>query len=150
SRPSIMPNPADATSGAAKPPREWMPRIWEGCDFFAWLRLLVRNRFAVHPRFLYVAAIVTLVSLGHTVLRYLQEALYGGRIERTPIRRAPLFIIGHWRTGTTLLHELLILDERHTFPNTYQCLEPNHFLLTERLITRGLPFLMPSHRPMDN
>jgi hypothetical protein len=79
-----------------------------------------------------------------------QEGLYGRRVARTPIREAPLFIIGHWRTGTTLLHEMLILDERHTFPNTYKCFEPNHFLLTERFFTRWMPFLMPTHRPMDN
>src|SRR5207245_5167275 len=35
-------------------------------------------------------------------------------------------------------------------PNTYQCLEPNHFLLTEGLVKRFLYFLMPSRRPMDN
>jgi hypothetical protein len=67
-----------------------------------------------------------------------------------PLPEAPIFIIGHWRTGTTLLHELLILDPRHCYPTTYECLEPNHFLLTERLITRWLPFLLPSRRPMDN
>jgi hypothetical protein len=71
-------------------------------------------------------------------------------VRRTPLLEAPLFIVGHWRTGTTLLHELLILDERHTFPTTYECLEPNHFLLTEAPLTRLLPFLMPSRRPMDN
>ena len=62
------------------------------------------------------------------------RAVYGGAVARTPIRHAPLFIVGHWRTGTTLLHELLILDPRHAFPTTYQCMEPNHFLLTERLV----------------
>jgi hypothetical protein len=127
-----------------------MPRIWEGCDLFAWLRLLARNSFAVHPRYLYIALIVTFVSLGHTLLRYLQEAWYGSRLDSTPLAGDPIFIVGHWRTGTTLLHELLILDERHTFPNTYQCLEPNHFLLTEGLVKRCLWFLMPSRRPMDN
>jgi hypothetical protein len=127
-----------------------MPRIWQGCDLTAWLRLLMRNHFAVQPPYWYIAAIVTGVSVMHTTLRFVQNALYGGRIARTPIRHGPLFIVGHWRTGTTLLHELLILDERHTYPNTYQCLVPNHFLLTERLLTRTLPFLMPSHRPMDN
>ena len=69
---------------------------------------------------------------------------------RTPIREAPLFIVGHWRTGTTLLHELLILDPRHTFPTTFQCLVPHHWLLTERVFPRLFWFLMPSHRPMDN
>jgi hypothetical protein len=114
------------------------------------MRLLVRNRFRVHWRYGYIAAIVTVVSLIHTILRIIQEARYGSRIARTVIRHAPIFIIGHWRTGTTFLHELLILDERHTYPNTYQCLEPNHFLLTERIITRWMPFLMPTRRPMDN
>jgi hypothetical protein len=130
--------------------REWAPRIWEGCDFFGWLRLLARNRFAVHWSCLYIALIVTVVSFFHLLLRLVQEAWLGRKIARTPIRYAPLFIIGHWRTGTTFLHELLILDERHTYPNTYECLEPNHFLLTERFITRWLYFLMPSRRPMDN
>jgi hypothetical protein len=133
------------------PPRkEWAPRIWEGCDFFAWMRLLIRNRFAVHWSCWYIGIIVTFVSIGHTFLRLVQALLYGRKLARVTIQQAPLFIVGHWRTGTTFLHELLILDERHTFPNTYECLEPNHFLLTEGFITRWLRFLMPAHRPMDN
>ncbi len=131
-------------------PREWAPRIWEGCHFLAWMRLLIRNRFAVHWSCGYIAVIVTIVSFCHMILRWLEELWYGRAIAATPLREAPIFIIGHWRTGTTLLHELLILDERHTYPNTYQCLEPNHFLLTEGIITRWLHFLMPSRRPMDN
>jgi hypothetical protein len=139
-----------ATRAAATPRPEWTPRIWEGCDFIAWMRLLARNRFAVHWSCLYIVVVVSIVSALHSVLRLVQEVFLGPRIRRTPIREAPLFIIGHWRTGTTLLHELLILDPRHTYPTTYECLEPNHFLLTEKLLTRLLGFLSPSHRPMDN
>jgi hypothetical protein len=134
---------------AARRP-EWAPRMWEGCDLFAWLRLLTRSRFAVDWPYLYIAVIITLVSFYHMVFRHLQEAWYGGAVRRTRVREAPLFIIGHWRTGTTLLHELLILDERHTYPNTYECLDPNHFLLTEKFFRRWMRFLMPSRRPMDN
>src|SRR5262245_40534931 len=130
--------------------REWAPRMWEGCDFFAWIRLLWRHRGAVYWKYLYIAVIITCVSFGHTLLRWLQTLWYGRRIARTEIREAPLFIIGHWRTGTTFLHELLILDERHTYPNYYECLEPNHFLLTEGFMTRWMGFLMPRCRPMDN
>jgi hypothetical protein len=130
--------------------REWMPHIWEGCDFFAWMRLLLRNRLAISPSHWYVAFIVTFVSLIHTLLRVVQDAWFGSRLDRVTIPHAPLFILGHWRTGTTLLHELLVLDSRHTYPNTYQCLVPNHFLLTERLFRRWFRFLMPSRRPMDN
>ncbi len=142
------------TSPVTPPPaprsREWMPRLWEGCDFFAWLRLLVRGRFAVGLPYLYIAVIVTFVSAVHTLLRLLQEAVFGRAVRATRLTEAPLFILGHWRTGTTLLHELLILDERHNYPTTFECLVPNHFLLSEGLMTRWLPFLMPSRRPMDN
>lgn len=130
--------------------REWAPRIWEGCDGFAWISLLIRNRFAVHWRYWYIAITITIVSVIHTLLRYLQTILYWRSIRRTTVKHAPIFIIGHWRTGTTLLHELLILDDRHTFPNTYECFEPNHFLLTEWLFTRFFRFLLPDRRPMDN
>jgi hypothetical protein len=133
---------------AAQP--EWQPHIWEGSDFFAWVRLLARNRFAVHPRLVYVAVIVTFVSMAHTALRWLQQLIYGRKVARTKITEAPLFIVGHWRTGTTLLHEFLILDDRHNYPTTYECMEPNHFLLTEGIFTRWLRFLTPSRRPMDN
>src|SRR5437762_2297554 len=122
----------------AAPAREWAPRIWQGCDLFAWLRLLVRNRCAVGLAYLYIAVIATLASFFNTLLRYLQDGLLGDGPSRTPLRHAPLFIIGHWRTGTTLLHELLILDPRHNFPTTFQCLCPDHFLLTERVLSRLL------------
>jgi hypothetical protein len=135
---------------AGAPGREWTPHIWQGIDFLAWMRLLTRNRFAVKPSCIYIAVIVTVISVLHTFLRLVENVIYGSRVRRTPFKEAPLFIIGHWRTGTTLLHELLILDERHTYPTTYECLEPNHFLLTEGTLTRLLWFLMPKRRPMDN
>ena len=43
----------------------------------------------------------------------------------------------------------MVLDARYTFPTTYQCLAPNHFLISDWLITR-FKFLLPSKRPMDN
>jgi hypothetical protein len=44
----------------------------------------------------------------------------------------------------------MILDKRHTYPTTYQCLDPNHFLVTESLFKRLFWFLLPQRRPMDN
>ena len=61
-----------------KKPREWAPRIWQGCSFPAWARLLVRNRFAVSPPHWYIAAVVTAVSAVHSVIRFFEEAFYHG------------------------------------------------------------------------
>jgi hypothetical protein len=138
-----------ASPAPAKAP-EWAPRMWQGCDFFAWLRMLLHNRAAVEWRYLYIAVIDTVVSFNNTLLKLVQDVVFGRAVRKTQIAAPPLFILGHWRTGTTLLHDLLICDERFGYPNTYQCLNPCHFLLTERVFTRLFQTLMPSRRPMDN
>jgi hypothetical protein len=138
-----------ALSVPAKP-SDWAPRMWEGADFFAWLRLCARNRFAFGPAHLPLAGVISSVTFWHSVLRWLQHDRFGRDIARTRIAHAPVFILGHWRSGTTLLHELLMCDPRHNSPNTYQCFEPNHFLLTEAFVRKYLHFLAPKRRPMDN
>jgi omega-hydroxy-beta-dihydromenaquinone-9 sulfotransferase len=140
-------SPQKAAS-AEKPPSEWMAHLCVGYDFAAWLRTLHQGRYRVSPKNFHVAVLATYISFGHTILRYVQNALHGERIGRTPVV-SPVFILGHWRTGTTLLHELLIRDPRHTFPNTYQCLDPNHAMLTEGFAKKYLRWLLPKHRPMD-
>lgn len=116
----------------------------------AWLRMLARNRFAISPWRWGLAFMVSLSTPVNSAFYWLQQAVFGRRIERTELVADPLFIIGHWRSGTTLLHELLVRDERFTFPDTYACFAPNHFVLSRPLITPWLQFLMPSQRPMDN
>jgi omega-hydroxy-beta-dihydromenaquinone-9 sulfotransferase len=128
----------------------WAPKLWHGGDFFGWLKLLIHNRLAVEPCCLHWLVSISIATAATTTLRHLQELIWGRRVRETEITYAPLFIIGHWRSGTTLLHELLTLDQRHTYPTTYECFFPNHFLLTERYFTRLLGFFMPSRRPMDN
>jgi len=135
---------------ATNTPPWWQLMIWAGSGFPGWIRLLARNRFRIHWSVLHVVTYVTIVSMGHSLIRALQNLIYGRRIANTPIDQPPIFILGHWRTGTTLLHEFLALDERHVGPSTYECMEPNHFLLTEGLVSRWLPFFSLSVRPMDN
>jgi hypothetical protein len=43
-----------------------------------------------------------------------------------------------------------MLDDRFCCPNTYQCLAPGHFLLTEDLLVPAVSWLMPAKRPMDD
>jgi len=126
------------------------PRFWHGMTFSTWVRLLGRNRLAVSPTRIPLATTLTLITAMNSALRGMQELIYGRRAAATRIEHAPLFIVGHWRSGTTLLHELLVRDAQHTFPNTYECFGPNHFLLTEKLFTTLLAFLLPARRPMDN
>lgn len=125
-------------------------RIWHGFNFLPWMRLLIKNRFAVGWHMVPASFVITILSLIQTVLWAVQGIILGIPLARTRIVKPPLFIIGHWRSGTTLLHELMVLDERHIYPNSYQCFAPNHFLISEWFATRALGFMMPKQRPMDN
>jgi hypothetical protein len=129
-------------------------KIWLGSNLSAWLRMLAHNRFDIGVRRLPRIAGMTFVILLGSLSHGLQSLIWSRRIRETEIEQAPLFIIGHWRSGTTWLHELLALDERFTYPTTYVCFNPNRFLLTERFDTHWLNFLfralLPEKRPFDN
>jgi hypothetical protein len=128
---------------------EWAAPLWLGCSFSAWARLLIRNRFAVHWSRWHFALLYTFLSVVNSYLGLWQKILFGKRVAKTVVADPPIFIIGHWRTGTTLLHELLALDDRHTGPTGYECLVPQHFLLTEWFAPCA-EFLVSKHRAMDN
>ncbi|MBN1852592.1 MAG: sulfotransferase [Pirellulales bacterium] len=97
-----------------------------------------------------MACIIFGLSLLNLCLWILQTAFYGRKIAKTEIREAPIFVLGHWRSGTTLLHEFLAMDPRHTYPDTYACFMSNHFLISARLFKGWAGLLLPSRRPMDN
>src|SRR5262249_19380890 len=126
----------------------WALRSWFGMQFSVWLGLLLRNRFAIAPRRLRTAIFVTFASIVNSLLALLQTLVFGRRIRGTNLASDPIFIIGHWRSGTTFLHELLALDDRFIWPTTYECLAPSHFLLSGRL-AHLLRWFLPARRPMD-
>ncbi|MCY2946413.1 MAG: sulfotransferase [Planctomycetota bacterium] len=132
------------------PPREWTPRIWQGCSAYAWWRLLIKNRFSVSLKLLPIAIVLTHTTLMNTLLGFIKNFLTRGKPGKTPLEHDPVFILGHWRTGTTLLHELLILDPAHKSATTLQCMTPSHTIVSAPIFKRLLNCLVPSRRPMDN
>lgn len=119
-------------------------------NFADFIRLLAAHRFRIHPARAPMAGLVAGFSLYNSAMSLGQRLLYGRRIREVELEHPPIFIIGHWRSGTTFLHELFFQDERLTSPTTYECFAPNHFLLTGRVVPKLAWFLLPSRRPMDN
>ncbi|MBR9804328.1 sulfotransferase [bacterium] len=85
----------------------------------------------------------------NTVMEKVEAWRYEKKLAETEVK-PPLFVLGHWRSGTTLLHNLLTLDDRFTYPNLYQCIFPHHFLSTEKAMAGLTSWLVPKRRPMDN
>ncbi len=122
--------------------------VWHGLTFGLWLRLLARRPridLAHIPR----AASITAVSLLNSFQAGIESLLYG-RVNRIEIAKQPLFILGHWRSGTTLLHNLLAMDPQFAYPNLYQVLYSGHFLTTERIVAPLTAGLLPKTRMIDD
>ena len=115
-----------------------------------WIDLLIKHRLQVDISRLPSVLLITFISILNTTISCFEKTIFRKRVEETKLIAPPIFIIGYWRTGTTHLHNLLSLDERFTYPTTYTCLFPSHFLLTENTIKRQLEGFLPETRPMDN
>jgi len=111
------------------------------------LRLLRRNRIrpAALPRLLPILW----VGIWASFWGRREESVYGSRLRDVPAPRDPIIIVGHWRTGSTLLHQLLALDPRLTAPTTLQCVLPTGFLVAGRYVEPVLRRTLSATRPMD-
>jgi omega-hydroxy-beta-dihydromenaquinone-9 sulfotransferase len=119
-----------------------------GLSLDEWIRMLRKHGFAVDAPYLPRAALMTLTSAFTSLLRAYENKKYGPQLADVEIRR-PLFILGHWRSGTTHLHNLLARDEQFAYPNMWQVLNPHTFLTTERYSTI-MKLAAPKTRLMDN
>jgi omega-hydroxy-beta-dihydromenaquinone-9 sulfotransferase len=136
---------------AVKNPLAWyMPRFWHGMRLGSWVAALARNRFDISPSRWPTAIAITGFTAINSVLAAIDRAVYGRKVDAVQLSHPPLFILGHWRAGTTFLHELLIRDPAHTYFNTYQCFTPHHFVLTEKRVVPWIGVFVPERRPMDN
>jgi hypothetical protein len=113
------------------------------------VKLLAANRFRVHPAYLPRAAFITGSAALNSLARLDESRRYAARLEGVEVR-PPLFVLGHWRSGTTLLHDLLALDPRFAAPTLYQVTYPHTFLTTERLGSWAMRRTAIKHRPQDN
>src|SRR3954468_24194212 len=87
-----------------------------GITLGRWLRALWDNDFAIDRPYWGRAAVITLGSISNTLLGAWESLLYRRKISDTRIE-PPLFILGIWRSGTTLLHNLIAQDDRFAYPN---------------------------------
>jgi omega-hydroxy-beta-dihydromenaquinone-9 sulfotransferase len=117
-----------------------------GMESAPWWRLLKENRFAVSLRYLPNAASISLMSMVNSWLARRDRLVDCTDTEIRP----PLFILGHWRSGTTHLHYLLDQDPGLCAPNTYQVCYPSSFLRSEESHGGKLAHLVPEKRPQDN
>ena len=128
----------------------WAPRIWTGLKPGDYWRFLSENKFRIHPLRYAMTGLISFWSIGNLALSPVQNLIHGSKIVETELVEPPIFILGHWRSGTTLLHELMSLDEDLAFPTNYDAFLPYHFMVSGPLFRPLMRLLMPGKRPMDS
>ena len=114
------------------------------------LRLLAQNQFRIGliglPRILYSLLMSSVLS----PLNVYEKIKYDKQIKQIVIDKHPIFILGHWRTGSTYLHNLLSQDEQFAYPTTFQTVTPGVFLRFEKWIKPLVDSSLPEKRPQDD
>jgi hypothetical protein len=112
-----------------------------------WIKLLEKNR-GVDNKYLDRGIFITLSSIFTAPARILFKIKYDSKINNLKIKHPPVIIIGHWRSGTTYLHELLSEDPQYCYVTLWHTMLPDSFLILEP-IKKFLSNFLPKKRPMD-
>ena len=95
-----------------------------------WIQLLEKNR-GVDKRYIARGCFITLASILTAPARALFKIKYDPKINNMKIKHPPVIIVGHWRTGTTYLHELLSQDPQFCYVSLWNTLLPDSFLILD-------------------
>jgi omega-hydroxy-beta-dihydromenaquinone-9 sulfotransferase len=120
----------------------------QGMTLGVWWAMLRRHGFAVDLKHSPRALFGTGVSASNSVGAWMERRRYGAQIRAARVE-APLFVLGHYRCGTTHLHNLLALDTRLAAPTFFHVLNPHTFLSTERWAAPVIDRLVVRRRYQD-
>ena len=83
-------------------------------------------------------------------LASLQDRRYEKLLADQPLEHDPVFILGHWRSGTTFVHNVFSCDKHFGYNTTYQTVFPHLMMWGQPFFKKNMSWLMPDKRPTDN
>lgn len=113
---------------------------------------LVVEHAGISARYAHQLAAIYLAGIARLPYCLVERYRVARRMGEVRFSPPPLFVVGHWRSGTTYLCNLLSRDPQFCFPTVTDALRPYEFLpnpldfITRTLLLRSLP----ATRPMDD
>jgi hypothetical protein len=120
-----------------------------GTFFINWIKILIDNKFRIYWKYFPKALYVTLMILIMTPFRISEKKSFD-KIKKDIKVQSPIFIIGHWRSGTTFLHYLMGQDDNLAYVSTFETMTPNLMIKNEKIFKNIVKNHLPNKRPMDN
>lgn len=96
-------------------------------------------------KFMLTKAVCRILS----VVAPIQNARYRRHLATRQQPQDPLFILGHWRSGTTFVHNVFAADQHFGYCTTYQTVFPHLMMFGQPFFKKVMEWIMPDKRPTD-
>lgn len=83
-------------------------------------------------------------------INFIENRRYKKRLGNTKLNDSPLFIIGHWRSGTTFVHNVFACDKQFGYTTTYQTVFPFMMFTIKWFFKKMAALAIPAKREADN
>jgi hypothetical protein len=114
------------------------------------LRKLMReNNYRIDSPYRKKFSLLILFSIRNSYFARKESQLFSDKIQQANVPSL-IFILGHWRSGTTLLHNLMSLNDEYAYPNQFQVSKPYVFLSREAAVARAFAQASSQRRVMDD
>lgn len=97
----------------------------------------------------YLPKMLLLMNAATVLSIFSERQSYQFEANQPDFSNPPLFILGHWRSGTTFLHELLACDPQFIAPTLHQATFPQNFS-SRKAMGLVADRVLPDRRPHDN
>lgn len=104
----------------------------------------------IEPKYRFKFILTLIVAGIFEIFNLTEKLVWRKRIKNHRLKTPPVFIIGFWRSGTTLLHNLMCQDPKAAYTTTYQTVFPNLTLTQSGWLKPLINFFLPADRPFDN
>ena len=118
-----------------------------GCKYSILINL--ERKYHVEKKYRKIFRRSKYISIITTALSQVDNLRYKSLSKNLEIQKNPIYILGHWRSGTTLLHNLLCCHKNISYPTTYHTVFPNNLLFLKWLIKGIMKIVMPKKRLVD-
>lgn len=141
----------EATSSDTHAPDSVEPPLHPlgGADW-ATFRSVLRENGPYDPRKRWIRMLMHAVVLARVPFYRSERRLHDAAIRSTALERPPIFLVGHWRSGTTHTHNLLSQDPQFAWINFLQTAMPWDFLGKLKIAPPIIERFLPQKRGMDN
>lgn len=120
-----------------------------GMRLSRFIKLIMKNGMSFYPKYLVRFLFLFQNGIWASIFHRKEKSVYEEKIKDYKLPDDPIIIIGHWRTGSTFLHQLLAIDPNLVTSNVFQGSIPDSFLTSRKSYEPIMGRALRDTRPMD-